>query len=76
MRRKLKLVRNVVVAGAIVAALGFGENRTSACVWCDPPPDEPCTTNAYCAEWCVDEQGCAWGECDIPGSGYCECVHK
>ena len=77
MRSGLKLLRNLVVASGIAVALGFGANRASGCIECDPPPDEYCASypdpDLYCKSWCINEQDCDGGACI---QDYCVCQEK
>ncbi len=76
MKNALKLFSKLGLVGVIVVAFAFGANEASACATCTQP-DTTCASEAdpdlFCANICVNQQGCPWGECrDAPD--YCLCV--
>jgi len=68
----LKLFSTLVLVAGISVALAFGAKEASACATCSQPwPPEPCVLDLYCANLCVNVQGCLDGACR---NLECECV--
>ena len=77
MKTALKLFSKLALVAGISVALAFGATEASACATCTQPPATSCMNefdpNLFCANICVNEQRCPWGECD-PGPDECVCV--
>ena len=76
MRTRLKLLRNVLLAAGIVAALAFGAKEAMGCLTCTQPPPTSCKYegSGFCAGLC-QEYGCFPGQC-LTGPDYCLCPEK
>ena len=78
MRTRLKLLRNVLLAAGIVAALAFGAKEATGCLTCTQPPPTSCKyqgdPDVFCEELC-QEYDCFTGQCRT-GPDYCLCPEK
>ncbi len=77
MRTRLKLLRSVVLAAGITAALAFGANEAMGCLICTQPPPTSCKYEEpeFCSELCAEYQ-CYFGGTCRTGPDYCLCPEK
>ena len=79
MRTRLKLLRNVLLAAGIVAALAFGANEAMGCLICTQPPPTSCkyegNPKQFCDSLCF-QYGCEFGGTCLTGPDYCLCPEK
>ncbi len=79
MRTRLKLLRSVVLAAGITAALAFGANEAMGCLTCTQPPPTACNhyeyPHVFCDNLCKNFYDCEGGMCRM-GSNYCLCLEK
>ncbi len=77
MRTRLKLLRNVLLAAGIVAALAFGAKEATGCLTCTQPPPTSCKYegSGFCDTLCWEYQ-CYFGGTCRTGPDYCLCPEK
>ncbi len=66
MKTVLKRFSTLALVAGISVALAFGAKEATACEECNMQPGVPCLTknpDLYCATYCINVEGCAWGEC-------------
>ena len=77
MRTRLKLLRNVLLAAGIVAALAFGAKEATGCLTCTQPPPTSCKYegSGFCDTLCFEYE-CDFGGTCLTGPDYCLCPEK